>query len=235
MSTQVDVIVFSAHPDDAEFAMGGTLIKLTRCGYKVLHVSLTKGQMGTEGDVPTRMKEFARASEINGCEHLALDFLDTGVENNRESRLILAEIIRQRKPALVFAPYHTNPVGELGGIANVDHYTTGALVRDAVKMARLIKTVPHLPRHEIHKLYFYMLPASVLPTITVDVTNEMETAMQAMMAYATQIMHIAFGATVKDRLLTRRAALGLDIGTKYAEGFITDMKLVCEAKHFFEL
>ena len=230
-----DILVFSAHPDDAEFAMGGTLVKFSRAGYRLLHISLTKGDMGTEGDVPTRMQEFARASEIISCAHEALEFMDTAVENNRESRLLLAKRIRQHKPKLVFAPYHTNPVGELGGVCNVDHYTTGALVRDAVKMARLAKTVPDVPRHQIQKLYFYMLPSQVQPTLVVDVTEEMDQAAEAMMAHGTQIAHVAFGLTVKERLMTRRAALGLDIGVKYAEGFVTDMKLIPQARHFFEL
>ena len=157
------------------------------------------------------------------------------MENNRENRLILAELIRLHKPTLVFAPYHTNPAAELGGIAHVDHYTTGSLVRDAVKMARLAKTIPALPPHQIHKLYFFMLPSSLTPTLVVDVTQEMDIAMQAMEAYAPQVAHVAFGATVKERLIIRRSALGLDIGAKFAEGFVTDMKLVCEARHFFEL
>ena len=235
MSKTYDALVVSAHPDDAEFAMGGTLVKLVRAGYSLMHITLTKGEMGTNGDVATRMSEFSRSAEIIGCDHQALDLPDTGVENTRENRLLLAEIIRRCRPALVFAPYHTNPTAELGGIANVDHYAAGALTRDAVKMARLAKTVPHIPRHQIRKLYFFMLPAHILPTLVVDVSAEMAQATEAMMAYMTQIGHIHLGITVKERLLTRRRALGLDIGAEYAEGFTTDMKLVPEARHFFEL
>ena len=120
MEDSYDILVFSAHPDDAEFAMGGTLVKLVRAGYSLRHISLTKADMSTNGTVESRMVEFARASGIIGCAHEALDLPDTGVENTRENRLLAAALIRRYKPQLVFAPYHTNPLGELGGLANVD-------------------------------------------------------------------------------------------------------------------
>ena len=44
------------------------------------------------------------------------------------------------RPKIVFAPYHTNPFAETAGIANVDHYETGAIIRDAVKFARFNKS-----------------------------------------------------------------------------------------------
>lgn len=228
-------LVFSAHPDDAEMAMGGTLIRLTRAGCRVVHVCLTQGEMGTFGDTAARRLEFERAAEIIGCEARMLDFPDTGIENIRESRIRIARIIREVAPEIVFAPYHTNNLGELGGIANVDHYSTGSLVRDAVKMARLEKAVPDLPKHNIRKLYFYMLPRNVLPTLYVDVTESIDEALRAISAYASQ-MSIQFkGTPITELLLTRRAALGVEIGAKYAEGFVTDMPLVLSAESFFEL
>ncbi|HQH28204.1 MAG TPA: PIG-L family deacetylase [Oligoflexia bacterium] len=235
MNDFYDVIVFSAHPDDAEFVMCGTMVKLVRSGFRLLHVSLTKAQMSTNGDVETRMAQFAKASAIIGCAHIALDLLDTDVQNTRENRLLAARLIRQHKPQVVFAPYHTNPAGELGGIANVDHYTTGALVRDAVKMARLQKTDPALPPHQIRKLYFYMLPANVRPNLVVDVSNEMEQVIETIMTYENQVLHTHFNLSVKDRILARHAAMGLEIGVRYAEGFVTDMALSLEPRHFFEL
>ncbi len=45
----LDVLIFAAHPDDAELGMGGTICKLTNNGYKVGIIDLTKGELGTRG------------------------------------------------------------------------------------------------------------------------------------------------------------------------------------------
>ena len=60
----LDVIVFAAHPDDAELSMGGTISKLTKNKYKVGIVDLTRGEMGTRGNAKTRKKEAEIAADI---------------------------------------------------------------------------------------------------------------------------------------------------------------------------
>ena len=54
---KLDILVFAAHPDDAELACSGTIMKHVDQGYKVGIVDITQGDLGTRGDVPTRMKE----------------------------------------------------------------------------------------------------------------------------------------------------------------------------------
>lgn len=228
-------MVFSAHPDDAEMAMGGTLLKLSRSGLKIHHVCLTRGEMGTHGDVDTRAREFETACSLAGCIGEMWDLPDTAVENTPAQRIRVARAIRQYRPKIVFCPYHTNPLGELGGIANVDHYASGSLVRDGVKMARLDKTVGEFPKHTIHKLYFYMLPRDIRPRIYVDVSDVIDDTVALIECYKSQ-MAIGFsGRPIQDLLLVRRAAAGLDIGSQYAEGFTTDLPLVLQPRHFIDL
>jgi len=230
-----DVVVFAAHPDDAEMGMAGTMIKLVRAGYRVLNIPLTPSQMSTFGDEKSRAEEFKAACAVVGCHGRTLNFLDTGIENTREARIELARIIRETKPKVVFAPYHTNPLGELGGVAHVDHYTTGALVRDAVKMARIEKVIPDLAKHTIQKLYFYLLPSNVRATAWVDVSDVIDDLLRSIRAYKSQ-MQISFGTNqIEDITLRKRSFAGLAIGTKYAEVFTTDLPLRYEPKHFFEI
>ena len=113
----------------------------------------------------------------------------------------------------------------MAGVAHLDHYTTGSLVRDAVKMARLEKTVPDVPKHTVSRLYFYMLPKQVMPTMVVDVSDVVPQLEKLIGAYESQLVN-RFGAiNLKDYLLTRRASLGMDVGVRYAEGFISDIPL----------
>ena len=225
MSDQVDVLVVSAHPDDCEFGMGGTLLKLAQSGAKIFSLVLTESEMSTSGDVERRKGELAAACAVVGMRYEQWNLPDTGVENSRENRIRIARIIRQLKPRVVFAQYHTNPVGEMAGVAHVDHYSAGALVRDAVKMARLEKTVPDLPKHTVSRLYFYMLPRQVLPTMVVDVSDVAEKLQQLIGAYESQLVNRFGGLNLRDYLMTRRANLGMDVGARYAEGFITDIPL----------
>ena len=58
------MLVFAAHPDDAELSMGGTIARFTSNGLKVGVVDLTKAELSTRGDVKTRAEETAAASKI---------------------------------------------------------------------------------------------------------------------------------------------------------------------------
>ena len=230
-----DVMVFSAHPDDSEMGMAGTSIRLTDAGYSLLSICLTKGEMGTYGDPETRSKEYQEASRIIGADCLQFDYPDTEVENDAASRKHIASIIRQYKPKIIFAPYHTNPLGEPGGLAHRDHFTTGALVRDAIKLARLEKTNSQIPKHNIHHLYFYMVPRTVWTPLIVDVTGVMERAMEAVRAYKTQMNIKRQELAIHDMLHIRRAAIGQTISVRYAESFATDVPLKMEPKDFLAL
>lgn len=230
-----DAIVFGAHPDDAEMAMGGTMIRLADAGYRLLSVTLTKGQMSTRGSVDERMKEFEAASKVIGCDGLTLDFMDTEVTNTPEGRKVIAALIRRHRPKIVFAPYHTNPFGELWGIANVDHYAAGGLVRDGAKMARLDKVVPGLPPHQINQLYFYMLPRNVYPSMMVDVSDVIERTFEAIRCYQSQMGLVISGNRIEAILRTMRAHPGIAIGAEYAEGFTTELPLKMNADIFFKV
>ncbi len=61
---KLDVIIFAAHPDDAELSMGGTIAKLTSNNIKVGIIDLTRGELGTRGTPETRKNEADEASRI---------------------------------------------------------------------------------------------------------------------------------------------------------------------------
>ena len=235
MSKTYDVVVIAPHPDDAEMGMGGTMIKLVQAGYSVLSICLTQGEMGTYGNIEVRKKEFEDASAVIGCDCLMLDFPDTGIENDRESRIRIARLIREYCPKLIFAPYYSNERALPRGLVHVDHYTTGALVRDAVKFARLKKTVPDMEPHNIAKLYFFMVPEDRHPNLVVDVSDVIEQIEQAVLCYNTQ-MAISFREHgIKDVVDFMRKQAGMKIGVSFAEQFLTDQYLVMTPDQFFSV
>jgi LmbE family N-acetylglucosaminyl deacetylase len=178
---------------------------------------------------------FEAASRVVGCDGLALDFMDTEVVNTPDGRKKIAALIRTHRPRIIFAPYHTNPFGELWGIANVDHYAAGGLVRDGAKMARLDKVVPDLPPHQIDQLYFYMLPRNVHPNLLVDVSDVIDRTFEAIRCYKSQMGLVISGNRIEAILRTMRAHPAIAIGAEYAEGFTTELPLKMDADLFFKV
>jgi len=230
-----DVVVFGAHPDDAEMGMGGTIAALARAGRTVLVVSLTRGERGTYGTVASRAAESAAAAEILGCSHRLLDFPDTAVVNDLVGRRRLADVVRETRPAIVFAPHPTSRFGHHDGAAHTDHLATGALVVDALKLARLRGVPGEHPAHDVRRLFHYMVPRDVYPTFLVDVTPTMDLLVRALEAYATQMQIQRQGNAILDILKAIRRYHGIAAGTTYAEAFVSTEALVVDPETLFRL
>ena len=56
---KLDILVFGAHPDDAELGAGATIAKEVSKGKKVGIVDLTRGELGTRGSAEIRDREAA--------------------------------------------------------------------------------------------------------------------------------------------------------------------------------
>lgn len=228
-----DAIVFSPHPDDAEMSIAGTIIRLVRSGRRVLCVSLTGGERGTYGTAETRRAEFTAANKVMGSDGKILDFPDTQVMNTPEGRLQIARIIREHRPQIVFAPYHTNVYGHHDGSANSDHWATGQLVRDGMKLARFKNVMPEVPPHDVDRLFYYMIPKDRMPSIVVDVTDQMADVHKAIASYETQMAIRRQDNSVMEILDAMRAWSGIRIGKRFGEPFLSDEALEFGPDTFF--
>ena len=155
-----DILVFGAHPDDAEFGMGASMVKFVRSGATVALCVLTRGESGTFGTPEQREREMKAAAEKLGGELEILSYRDCQVFDTFEARVRLAEVVRRFRPKIVFAPYHTNPSYHKDGAAHPDHTATGTIVRSALRYARFagLKEAKGEPWNAEHLLY-YMVPA----------------------------------------------------------------------------
>ena len=63
---KLDILVFGAHPDDAELGAGATIAKEVANGKKVGIVDLTRGELGTRGSAEIRDEEANIAAQILG-------------------------------------------------------------------------------------------------------------------------------------------------------------------------
>lgn len=181
----VDILVFAAHPDDAELNCGGTIASLVTQGRSVGIVDLTQGEMGTRGTTETRKQEAANASDILGVTFRTnLKLGDSKLDNTRENQLKVIEVVRAQRPKICItgAPHDRHP----------DHGKSTQLCIDALFYAGLKKLEttddsgaaqqPWRPDHILH----YMQDRPFEPDFVFDISDHWETKMKATLAFETQ-------------------------------------------------
>jgi len=219
-----DILVFGAHPDDAEFGMGASMVKFARAGASVAVCVLTRGEAGTFGTPEQREGEMRAAAEKLGGELEILDYRDCQIFDTYETRVRLAEVIRKFRPRLVFAPYHTNDSYHKDGAAHPDHMATGAIMRSAARYARFsgLKDAKGEPWNAEHLLY-YMVPRNRTPTVINDVSDCMKEWESIARCHQSQ-MNLRDGK-VLEGLRRFRESYGNLLGVAYAEAFLLEEPL----------
>src|SRR5881394_2445530 len=100
------LLIMGAHPDDADYAAGGTAALYRAAGHTVKMVSLTNGDAGHHlmpGPELTRRRraEAAAAGPVIGASSDLLDNLDGRLLPRLENRLAVIRLIRSFRPDLV--------------------------------------------------------------------------------------------------------------------------------------
>lgn len=228
---KLDILVFAAHPDDAELGCGGTIAKHVSLGHKVGIVDLTKGELGTRGTIQTRAEEATDSARILGVavrENLQLR--DGFFLNDEAHRLRLIEVIRHFQPEIVLA----NAVHD----RHPDHGQGAELAAKSCFLAGLAKIEtkragewqkPWRPKH----VYHYIQSALIVPDFVVDVSEHWETKMSSIKAFRTQFFDPSNNEpetfiskpTFLAFLEARGKEFGQSIEVEYAEGFTTSGRL----------
>ena len=217
---KINVLVFGPHPDDAEIGCGGVLLRLKKQGYTTGVVDLTRGEMGTGGDVATRARESARAAEI-----LKLDIRDNAdlpdlqVKDSHENRLVAAAFIRKYRPDIILAPYYDLPPGR--GLGHTDHIEGGLLVSHANNFAHLRKLPIDGEPWYAPAVYYYFLPNEVKPTFIVDVTEFFDDYIAAIFAHESQFGKADQNWHIRDFFESRARTWGRFAGATYAQAFLS--------------
>jgi len=217
---QLDILVFGAHPDDAEIGMGGTIAKHTAAGYKIGICDLTEAEMSSNGTVELRQQEAALASAVLGLSaRSCLKLPDRGLR--LESSFIdpIVEKIRQHRPRIVCAPYWED--------RHPDHIMCSKLVEEAVFNAKLRRYMTHLPAWQVEQTLFYYINDVHNISLMIDISEVQQQKERALRAYASQFNTAATADGVAtpltngyiERVNARDTLLGQPKGWQYAEGF----------------
>lgn len=225
---KLDILAIGVHPDDLELGCGGTLIKHVQKGDKVGILDLTAGELGTRGTPELRKQEANDAALIMGI-HVRenLSMADGFFRNDKEHQLKLISYIRKYQPDIVIA----NALED----RHPDHGRAGRLIADACFLSGLRK-VSTTHNNEEQKpwrpkrIFHIMQDRAFEPDFIVDITDAMDTKMEAIKAYKSQfhdpkssepITYIATDGFLEN-IKARHALLGKKIGTKYGEGYLCE-------------
>lgn len=220
---------FLAHPDDAEFLCGGTLMRLREAGWEVHIATATAGDAGTMTEdrwsiSATRTAEGRRAAELVGATYHCLDERDIFVVFDKPTIQKTLDLFRQIGPTLVFTHAARDYM--------MDHEMVSMLAR-AASFAYGIPNVSTLPRpaHAQVPHLYYCDPVGGVdpygnwarPTIYVDVSAQTEKKAQMLACHASQREWLRAHHGMDEYLEAMRrhsAKRGEEISVKHAEAFV---------------
>ena len=146
------IIVFGAHPDDAQFKAGGTAAMWAKAGHKVKLVSVTNGDIGhwrSAGGplAKRRLAEVRKADKIVGAATEVLDIHDGELMPTLENRQHIIRLIREWQADVVIShrPWDYHP----------DHRYVGVLVQDAAFMVTVPFVCTDVPPLKANPLFLY--------------------------------------------------------------------------------
>ena len=175
------IIVFGAHPDDAEYKTGGTAAKWAKLGHHVKLVSVTNGDIGhwqmAGGPLAQRRTaEVHAAAKILGTTSQVLDIHDGELLPTLEHRKLITKLIREWHADIVIShrPWDYHP----------DHRYVGVLVQDAAFMVTVPFFCPDVPPLKKNPVFLYSSdgfrkPYPFDPDIAVSVDDVFETKLAA--------------------------------------------------------
>lgn len=227
---KLDILVFGAHPDDAELGAGATIAKEVANGKKVGIVDLTRGELGTRGSAEIRDKEAAAAADILGVAvRENLEFADGFFTNDKKHQLEVIKMIRKYKPETVLC----NAVED----RHIDHGKGSKLVSDACFLSGLVKIDTKIDGEEQWQeawrpklVHHYIQWKNLEPDFVVDVSEFIDVKVKAIMAYSSQFYDPKSkepetpisSKNFIDSVVYRSRDLGRMVGIAYGEGFTTE-------------
>lgn len=209
------IVVFGAHPDDAEFKAGGVAAKWAKLGHHVKLCSVTNGDIGhwQMAGGPLAQRRTAESAEVAkklGVTSQVLDIHDGELEPTLENRKKITKVIREWKADLVIAhrPWDYHP----------DHRYVGILVQDAAYMVTVpffCPDVPHLKKNPVfmYSSDMFQKPYPFRADVAVSIDDTFDQKIEALHELASQVYE---GGAVGNEEFVRSAPPANDVAGRKA-------------------
>jgi LmbE family N-acetylglucosaminyl deacetylase len=185
----LNIIVFGAHPDDAEYRGAGVAMKWARQGHKVKFVSATNGDIGhwqiAGGPLAQRRKkEVLEVARRLGVTTEVLDIHDGEILPTIENRRMITRLIREWNADIVISnrPNDYHP----------DHRYTAVLVQDSAYMVTVPFFCPDVPPLKKNPLFLYapdnfQRPNPFRADVAISIDDVIEPTLDALLVMESQI------------------------------------------------
>lgn len=187
------ILVITPHPDDDIIGCGGALAFLSGHRNHLMVVFLTAGELGTfdpSAQVETirriRMQEASAAYKTLGFSEAELIWLrypdgELDFAPLREIRMQLTELIRKRRPEVVFA---LDPGATYYRYHYRDHRTAALVSADAIGAAMWPLEYPQLgPAYRVPEVYYFY---TAEPTLKLDIAGVYDKKLAALAQHRSQ-------------------------------------------------
>jgi LmbE family N-acetylglucosaminyl deacetylase len=188
MPAPLRLLILGAHPDDADYAAGGTAALYRAAGHDVRMVSLTNGDAGHHRSggpelARRRKAEAAASGAVIGAAYDVFDSHDGELMPTLENRRQIIRILRTFRPDLVLThrPNDYHP----------DHRYTSQLVQDAAYMVTVPPIVPDVPHLQSNPVIAYLpddfqKPYPFQPVISVSVDSVIDKIIDMLHCHTSQ-------------------------------------------------
>jgi N-acetylglucosamine malate deacetylase 1 len=183
------IIIFGAHPDDAEYRGAGVALKWARMGHHVKLVSATNGDIGhwqiAGGPLAQRRKkEVMEVGRRLGVTTEVLDIHDGEIMPTLENRRAITRLIREWNADVVI----TNRPNDY----HPDHRYTSILVQDSAYMVGVPFFAPDVPPVKRNPVFLYtsdrfQRPNPFRADLAVGIDDVVEPMLDALLVMESQI------------------------------------------------
>jgi LmbE family N-acetylglucosaminyl deacetylase len=185
----LNIIVFGAHPDDAEYRGAGVAMKWAKAGHRVKFVAATNGDIGhwqmAGGPLALRRKkEVLEVARRLGVMTEVLDIHDGEILPTIENRRTFTRLIREWNADIVISnrPNDYHP----------DHRYTAVLVQDSAYMVTVPFFCPDVPFLKKNPVFLYAADNFQKPNpfhadVAVAIDDVMDQTLDALLVMESQI------------------------------------------------
>lgn len=206
-------VIIAPHNDDEILGAGGTMAKLVKQGHEVIVCEVTAGDLGNEM-VQLQKKEAVASHELIGVQTHFMDLPVVGLREmkTRDLNAAFQNHLLQLHPDIVFLPHK--------GDMHIDHRMTA----EAAMVALRPVTFPNLTAiyaYETLSETEWNMPTTdnaFLPTMYVDITNEMELKLKAMECHSSQLCEYPHPRSLES-IKALASYRGSTVCRRYAEAF----------------
>jgi LmbE family N-acetylglucosaminyl deacetylase len=192
------ILCISAHPDDNEFTIGGSVARWAREGRHVAFCLVTTGGAGvndhtpsSDGLIPIRERETHAAARILGVKEVVLlGYADGTLEPTLAMRRDLTRVIRRVRPDVVVCGDPTVRFYGNEYMNHPDHRAAASAALDAVFPSSETSAIfPELIGEGLapHKVKQVLIAGALDPDVFVDIAATLGAKCRALKAHRSQV------------------------------------------------